>query len=141
MLSRQLELDGVVLVQYSSLALVRTNPAFRPKSAGAAAWRVNKDVAMSALNFQPIVFGYNFPHKKTQDFLQRLVLLGAKPALVLLADPVKLQLPPAAMRDVATGGQYSRGPNVRAFEEEVADYCGCAFAVGVGSSTKWQRRC
>lgn len=53
---------------------------------------------MSVLNVRPIVFGYNFPHKKTQDFLQRLVLLGAKPALVLLADPVKLHLPPAALR-------------------------------------------
>ena len=53
---------------------------------------------MSVLNLPVTVFGYNFPHKKTQDFLQRLVLLGAKPALVLLADPVKLNLPPSALR-------------------------------------------
>ena len=53
---------------------------------------------MSDPPVRPVVFAYNFPHKKTQDILQRLVLLDAAPQLVLLADPVKLNLPPAALR-------------------------------------------
>ena len=41
----------------------------------------------------------------------------------------------AALREVVVGGHYILGPNVRAFEKKMADYCGCAFAVGVGSGT------
>lgn len=41
----------------------------------------------------------------------------------------------AAMVDVARRGQYILGPNVRALEREVADYCGCQYAVGVNSGT------
>ena len=46
----------------------------------------------------PVVFAYNFPHKKTQDFLQRLVLLGMRPLAVLAADPVRLNLPVRQLR-------------------------------------------
>ena len=53
---------------------------------------------MNGLPFLPVVFAYNFPHKKTQDFLYRLVLLGAQPRLVLLANPVKLNIPPTVLR-------------------------------------------
>ena len=41
----------------------------------------------------------------------------------------------AAMKEVVAAGQYILGPNVRAFEQEMADYCGVEFAVGVGSGT------
>ena len=41
----------------------------------------------------------------------------------------------AAMQSVAENGRYILGPNVKEFEREVADYCGCKFAVGVGSGT------
>ena len=41
----------------------------------------------------------------------------------------------AAINEVVAGGQYILGPNVRAFEQEMADYCGVKFAVGVGSGT------
>ena len=52
----------------------------------------------SISDIEPVVFAYNFPHKKTQDFLLRLVLLDWSPRIVLLADPVKLQIPPPAIR-------------------------------------------
>lgn len=44
------------------------------------------------------VFAYNFPHKKTQDFLVRLHLENARVRLVLAADPVKLDIPPPSIR-------------------------------------------
>ena len=44
------------------------------------------------------MFAYNFPHKKTQDFLFHLVAKGQKPTLVIGADPVKLDIPPHKYR-------------------------------------------
>ncbi len=41
----------------------------------------------------------------------------------------------AAMQEVATSGQFILGPQVKAFEHEMADYCGCEYAIGVGSGT------
>jgi len=41
----------------------------------------------------------------------------------------------AAMQDVAGGSRYILGPNVKAFEKEMAEYVGCRHAVGVGSGT------
>jgi dTDP-4-amino-4,6-dideoxygalactose transaminase len=40
-----------------------------------------------------------------------------------------------AMLKVAAEARYILGPNVRAFEQEIADYCSCEHAVGVGSGT------
>ena len=40
-----------------------------------------------------------------------------------------------AMLTVAAEARYILGPNVRAFEQEIADYCSCEHAVGVGSGT------
>ncbi|NLO90190.1 MAG: DegT/DnrJ/EryC1/StrS family aminotransferase [Clostridia bacterium] len=40
-----------------------------------------------------------------------------------------------AVRRVLEGGRYILGPNVEALEEEVADYCGTKYAVGVASGT------
>lgn len=50
------------------------------------------------------VFAYNFPHKKTQDFLLRLFLEKADVVLVLAADPVELGIPPASVRMKVRGG-------------------------------------
>jgi len=44
------------------------------------------------------VFTYSFPHRKTQDFLFALKVLGADVRLVLAADPVKLRIPPPSIR-------------------------------------------
>jgi phosphoribosylglycinamide formyltransferase-1 len=44
------------------------------------------------------LFGYNFPHKKTEDLLVRLFLLRYDIVAVLAADPVKLNIPPSAVR-------------------------------------------
>ncbi|MCG8433057.1 MAG: DegT/DnrJ/EryC1/StrS family aminotransferase, partial [Gammaproteobacteria bacterium] len=41
----------------------------------------------------------------------------------------------AVMQEVAASGHYILGPQVRAFEQEMADYCGCQYAIGVGSGT------
>lgn len=40
-----------------------------------------------------------------------------------------------AMQQVATDAAYILGPNVKALEKEIAEYCGAQFAVGVGSGT------
>ena len=44
------------------------------------------------------LFVYNFPHKKTQDFLLKLFLGGFKIEFVIAADPIKLNLPPSNLR-------------------------------------------
>src|SRR5215472_7648399 len=41
----------------------------------------------------------------------------------------------AAMRQVLAGGQFILGPNVTAFENEVAAYMGVPYAVGLNSGT------
>lgn len=41
----------------------------------------------------------------------------------------------AAVRDVLRSGRYILGPEVAAFEREMAAYCGVAEAIGVGSGT------
>lgn len=41
----------------------------------------------------------------------------------------------AAMQSVAVAGRYILGPQVKAFERSVAEYCGAEHAVGVGSGT------
>lgn len=44
------------------------------------------------------VFAYNFPHRKTQDFLFRLFLERYKVEFVVGAEPVKLELPASILR-------------------------------------------
>ncbi len=46
-----------------------------------------------------VLFIYNFPHKKTQEFLLRMNLAGMGPALVLASPPITLNLPKAFLRD------------------------------------------
>ena len=41
----------------------------------------------------------------------------------------------AAVSGVFDSGQYILGPNVRALEEEIAEYCGTKYAVGVANGT------
>lgn len=45
-----------------------------------------------------VVFAYNFPHKKTQDFLLRLFLEGYKIEFVVASEPVELDLPKSILR-------------------------------------------
>jgi methionyl-tRNA formyltransferase len=47
---------------------------------------------------RPIVFAYDFPHKKGQDVILRLTALGYKPRAVLAAPRVALAVPAAAVR-------------------------------------------
>ncbi len=44
------------------------------------------------------VFAYNFPHKKTQDFLIRLFLEGYRAEFVVACEPIKLNLPRSILR-------------------------------------------
>ncbi len=44
------------------------------------------------------LFAYNFPHRKTQDFLIRLIASGYEVVIVLAADPVPLGIPSGTMR-------------------------------------------
>ena len=50
------------------------------------------------------VFSYNFPHKKTQDFLFRLFLEKVEVGIVLAADPVELGIPSPSVRMKVRGG-------------------------------------
>ena len=45
-----------------------------------------------------VVFAYNFPHRKTQDFLHRLFVERCNVVGVLAADPVQLNIPAPALR-------------------------------------------
>lgn len=44
------------------------------------------------------LFAYNFPHKKTQDFVARLLFEGYKIDLIIAADPVKLNIAASAIK-------------------------------------------
>jgi phosphoribosylglycinamide formyltransferase-1 len=46
----------------------------------------------------PVIFAYDFPHKKSQDVILRLIASGRKPKAVLAAPPVALEVPPPAIR-------------------------------------------
>ena len=41
----------------------------------------------------------------------------------------------SAVRGVMESGSFILGPNVRALEQEVAEYCGCGYGVGMASGT------
>lgn len=45
-----------------------------------------------------VIFTYDFPHKKTQDFILRLFLAGYKIEFVVGAEPIKLNLPEHILR-------------------------------------------
>jgi phosphoribosylglycinamide formyltransferase-1 len=47
---------------------------------------------------QVVLFAYNFPHKKTQDFLFHLIAGGHEIEAVLAADPIELKIPPSSIR-------------------------------------------
>jgi hypothetical protein len=47
---------------------------------------------------RPVVFAYDFPHKKGQDIILRLTALGCTPRAVLAAPRVELGVPKSAMR-------------------------------------------
>lgn len=51
-----------------------------------------------AMTDSVVVLAYNFPHRKTQDFLFRLFAEGIRVEHVLAADPVKLNVPPSSIR-------------------------------------------
>ncbi|MDB5251875.1 MAG: N-acetyltransferase [Flaviaesturariibacter sp.] len=44
------------------------------------------------------VFAYNFPHKKTSDFLYRMLTEGIPISVILAADPVQLNIPAPSVR-------------------------------------------
>lgn len=44
------------------------------------------------------LFAYNFPHKKTQDFISRLLFEGYTIDVILAADPVQLNIPHSAIK-------------------------------------------
>ena len=60
--------------------------------------------------------------------------------MIPLSEPSReyLDLKPeidAAIQSVCTAGQYILGPNVKAFEQEMAAYCGSNHAIGVANGT------
>lgn len=76
------------------------------------------------------VFAYNFPHKKTQDFLFRLFLEKIDVGVVLAADPVELRIPGPAVRMKVRGGGGLVHP------KSIADRFGWRYEVVEHNSTK-----
>jgi len=73
------------------------------------------------------VFAYNFPHKKTQDFLLRLFMEGIPVRLIVAADLVKLDIPAPSIR---TKIRHSALFHPR----QVAERIGAEFAVAPHNS-------
>lgn len=44
------------------------------------------------------LFAYNFPHKKTQDFIFRLLAEGYKISVIYACDPIHLNIPPSTIK-------------------------------------------
>lgn len=68
------------------------------------------------------IFGYNFPHKKTEDFMMHMELNGMKPCCVLAADKVKLTIPSSSIKT-----SISKKPNFH--PKELANKIGCDYFV------------
>lgn len=68
------------------------------------------------------LFAYNFPHRKTQDFLTRLLALKGDLAVVLAADPVPLSIPAGTIR---TKTRHAGLIHPR----EIAEACGVRYEV------------
>ena len=60
----------------------------------------------------------------------KIPILDLKPEIEELWEELK-----AAIEGVLRSGQFIMGPNVKAFEEEVAGYLGAKHAIGVNSGT------
>jgi folate-dependent phosphoribosylglycinamide formyltransferase PurN len=66
------------------------------------------------------VFAYNFPHKKTQDFLLKLFVQGVRVHTVLAMDPQPLKLPPSLRTKLRHRGL----DHPRAIADRIgAEYC------------------
>ena len=77
---------------------------------------------MSGSQQRVVVFAYNFPHRKTQDFLFRLLAEGIRVSDVLAADPVKLNIPPGEIRTKVRHGGLIH-------PKQVADAIGARYHV------------
>ena len=53
---------------------------------------------MKKINDSIALFTYNFPHKKTQDFIYRLISEGVKIGVILAADPIKLNIKKSSVK-------------------------------------------
>jgi phosphoribosylglycinamide formyltransferase-1 len=51
----------------------------------------NKDISI-------VLFAYNFPHKKTQDFIFRILAEGYQIQSIYAADAIKLNIPPSTVK-------------------------------------------
>ncbi|HWT26711.1 MAG TPA: DegT/DnrJ/EryC1/StrS family aminotransferase [Mobilitalea sp.] len=60
----------------------------------------------------------------------KIPLIDLKAGYLSLKDEID-----ASITSVLSGGNYILGPNVKALEEEIADYCGTKFAVSVANGT------
>ncbi|MBV6457694.1 MAG: dTDP-3-amino-3,4,6-trideoxy-alpha-D-glucose transaminase [Fimbriimonadaceae bacterium] len=60
----------------------------------------------------------------------KIPLLDTRPEIDSIWDELQ-----AAIESVVKGGQFIMGPNVKAFEQEVADYFGVKHAIGLNSGT------
>ncbi len=60
----------------------------------------------------------------------KVPLMNLKAQYLFLQDEIG-----KAVTDVLSSDTYILGPNVRAFEEEIANYCGTKFAIGVANGT------
>src|SRR3989344_511247 len=73
------------------------------------------------------VFTYNFPHKKTQEGLFRLLMGGYQPRCILAADPVQLNFYQSKIRVAPKGLEYVH-PRV------IAEKLGIPYHVGAHNS-------
>lgn len=49
-------------------------------------------------NIPVSIFAYNFPHKKTQDFIFRILSEGYEISVIYAANPIKLNIPPSSVK-------------------------------------------
>jgi phosphoribosylglycinamide formyltransferase-1 len=69
-----------------------------------------------------ILFAYNFPHKKTQDFLFHLAVKKKLPAAVVATNPIKLNIPKKRYK-------YKMGFDSLIHPKEICDFLGVEYFV------------
>ncbi len=80
---------------------------------------------------QGIYYAQNWGgHESGRDLAMKTPLVDLKAQFNSIKDEIN-----EAIQRVLQSGQFILGPEVKAFEEEMASYCGTKFAIGVASGT------
>ena len=97
-------------------------------------WKRGVDLKNTGVGAKPAPFSFGETFEKPARFLMNDSVNVPFLNLTAQYEALKSQLLPA-VEQVLAGGHYVLGPNVAAFEQEIAAFTGAKFGVGVNSGS------